>query len=146
MPHKSSASEDPGPQVPTNVTGMLKFGTNLLQAVGQFNVLQDYLQPAVTSVDSGKTLALKYSHDSDSLSSGIAQSDKVLIPQDQDNSASLTDQLETPDITSLDTQIRMDTPSGIKDSIPAWIKFAVQALGEIPYRGIYYDPLEEVRF
>ncbi|XP_028247296.1 E4 SUMO-protein ligase PIAL2-like [Glycine soja] len=62
---------DPGPQVPTNVTGMLKFGTNLLQAVGQFNgryvvlvaymsftplpedpVLQDYLQPTVTSVDS----------------------------------------------------------------------------------------------
>ncbi|KAL3017638.1 hypothetical protein AAZX31_06G290900 [Glycine max] len=40
-------------------------------------------------------------------------------------------------------KIRMDTPSGIKDSIPAWIKFAVQALGEIPYRGIYYDPLEE---
>ncbi|KAF1861292.1 hypothetical protein Lal_00014018 [Lupinus albus] len=28
---------DPGPQMPTNVTGMLKFGTNLLQAVGQFN-------------------------------------------------------------------------------------------------------------
>ncbi|KAG5021072.1 hypothetical protein JHK87_016927 [Glycine soja] len=41
-------------------------------------------------------------------------------------------------------KIRMDTPSGIKDSIPAWIKFAVQAPGgEIPYRGIYYDPLEE---
>ena len=88
--------------MPTNVTGMLKFGTNLLQAVGQFNgkylkllffpvilvafnicillyynhyhcegryvvlvaymsvtplledpVLQDYLQPAVTSVDLG---------------------------------------------------------------------------------------------
>ncbi|KAH1128378.1 hypothetical protein GLYMA_06G310900v4 [Glycine max] len=37
----------------------------------------------------------------------------------------------------------MDTPSGIKDSIPAWIKFAVQAPGEIPYSGIYYDPLEE---
>ena len=54
---------------------------------------------------SGKTLALKSSHDSDSLSSGIAQSDKVLIPQDQDNSASLTDQLETPDITSEDTQV-----------------------------------------
>ena len=49
---------------------------------------------------SAKTLALKASHDSDSLSSAIAKSDKVLIPQDQDNSASLTDQLETPDITS----------------------------------------------
>lgn len=38
----------------------------------------------------------------------------------------------------------MDTPSGIKDSIPAWIKFSVQAPGEIPYDGIYYDPPEEV--
>lgn len=40
----------------------------------------------------------------------------------------------------------MDTPSGIKDSIPAWIKFSVQAPGEIPYNGIYYDPPEEVWF
>jgi hypothetical protein len=38
----------------------------------------------------------------------------------------------------------MDTPSGIKDSIPAWIKYSVQAPGEIPYDGIYYDPPEEV--
>ncbi|KAG5055660.1 hypothetical protein JHK85_008170 [Glycine max] len=53
---------------------------------------------------SRKTLAVKSSHDSDSLSSAIAESDKVLIPQDQDNSASLTDQLETPDITSEDAQ------------------------------------------
>ncbi|KAJ0016749.1 hypothetical protein Pint_10449 [Pistacia integerrima] len=43
-------------------------------------------------------------------------------------------------------KIRMETPSGIIDSIPAWIKFFVQALGEIPYNGIYYDPLEEVWF
>ncbi|GMP84624.1 hypothetical protein CsSME_00038080 [Camellia sinensis var. sinensis] len=43
-------------------------------------------------------------------------------------------------------KIRMDTPSGIKDSIPAWIKFSVQASGEIPYNGIYYDPPEEVLF
>ncbi|KAG4940750.1 hypothetical protein JHK87_044621 [Glycine soja] len=62
---------DPGPEVPINVTGMLKFGTNLLQVVGQFNgryavlvvymsftplfedpILQDYLQSAVTSIDS----------------------------------------------------------------------------------------------
>ncbi|KAG5070247.1 hypothetical protein JHK85_002624 [Glycine max] len=69
--NRTNVQMDPGPQVPTNVTGMLKFGTNLLQAVGQFNgryvvlvaymsftpfledpVLQDYLQPAVTSVDS----------------------------------------------------------------------------------------------
>jgi len=40
----------------------------------------------------------------------------------------------------------MDTPSGVKDSIPAWIKFSVQAPGEIPYNGIYYDPPEEVCF
>lgn len=40
----------------------------------------------------------------------------------------------------------MDTYSGVKDSIPAWIKFSVQAPGEIPYNGIYYDPPEEVRF
>lgn len=39
----------------------------------------------------------------------------------------------------------MDTPTGIKDSIPAWIKYSVQAPGEIPYNGVYYDPAEEVR-
>ncbi|KAG4913504.1 hypothetical protein JHK82_054089 [Glycine max] len=43
-------------------------------------------------------------------------------------------------------KIRMDTPSGIKDSIPAWIKFSVQAPGEIPYSGIYYDPPEEEKY
>ncbi|ONH96238.1 hypothetical protein PRUPE_7G115400 [Prunus persica] len=43
-------------------------------------------------------------------------------------------------------KIRMDTPSGIKDSIPAWIKFSVQAPGEIPYNGIYYDPPEEENY
>lgn len=37
-------------------------------------------------------------------------------------------------------KIHMDTLSGPKDAIPAWIKFAVQAPGEIPYNGIYYDP------
>ncbi|OMP06119.1 Zinc finger, MIZ-type [Corchorus olitorius] len=30
---------DTGPQMPTNVTSMLKYGTNLLQAVGQFSVV-----------------------------------------------------------------------------------------------------------
>ncbi|KAF3564336.1 hypothetical protein DY000_02019867 [Brassica cretica] len=40
----------------------------------------------------------------------------------------------------------MDTPSGIKDSIPAWIKFSVQAPGEIPFNGIYYDPPEEEKY
>jgi 1,4-alpha-glucan branching enzyme len=43
-------------------------------------------------------------------------------------------------------KIRMDTPSGIKDSIPAWIKFSVQAPNEIPYNGIYYDPPEEDKY
>ncbi|KAH7550214.1 hypothetical protein JRO89_XS13G0155800 [Xanthoceras sorbifolium] len=62
---------DTGPQLPTNVTAMLKFGTNLLQVVGQFNghyivvvafmsmassleipVLQDYLQSGITIQDS----------------------------------------------------------------------------------------------
>ncbi|XP_048126938.1 1,4-alpha-glucan-branching enzyme 1, chloroplastic/amyloplastic-like isoform X2 [Rhodamnia argentea] len=43
-------------------------------------------------------------------------------------------------------KIRMDTPSGLKDSIPAWIKFSVQAPGEIPYDGIYYDPPDEMKY
>eukprot|EP00475_Leptophrys_vorax_P007651 TRINITY_DN14849_c0_g1_i1.p1 TRINITY_DN14849_c0_g1~~TRINITY_DN14849_c0_g1_i1.p1 ORF type:complete len:834 (+),score=63.92 TRINITY_DN14849_c0_g1_i1:27-2504(+) len=43
-------------------------------------------------------------------------------------------------------KIHMDTPGGWKDAIPAWIKFAVQAPGEIPYNGIYYDPPEEERY
>ncbi|XP_061370951.1 1,4-alpha-glucan-branching enzyme 1, chloroplastic/amyloplastic-like isoform X2 [Gastrolobium bilobum] len=43
-------------------------------------------------------------------------------------------------------KIRMDSPSGIKDSIPAWIKFSVQAQGDIPYNGIYYDPPVEEKY
>ncbi|XP_028774835.1 E4 SUMO-protein ligase PIAL2 isoform X2 [Neltuma alba] len=62
---------EPEPQMPTNVTGMLKYGTNLLQVVGQFYghylvlvafmshkslpenaVIPDYVPPAVTSLDS----------------------------------------------------------------------------------------------
>uniref|UniRef100_A0A2P2M6Q6 1 4-alpha-glucan-branching enzyme 1ic/amyloplastic isoform X2 n=2 Tax=Rhizophora mucronata TaxID=61149 RepID=A0A2P2M6Q6_RHIMU len=43
-------------------------------------------------------------------------------------------------------KIRMETPSGFKDAIPAWIKFSVQAPGEIPYNGIYYDPPEEEKY
>ncbi|XP_052208816.1 E4 SUMO-protein ligase PIAL2 isoform X2 [Diospyros lotus] len=62
---------DPGPQLPTPVTHMLKYGTNLLQAVGLSNgnyiivvaftseisrpdhhVLPDYVQPAVAPLDS----------------------------------------------------------------------------------------------
>ncbi|XP_040990726.1 E4 SUMO-protein ligase PIAL2 isoform X2 [Juglans microcarpa x Juglans regia] len=61
---------DTGPQLPTNVTSILKYGTNLLQAVGQFKghhviivafmsvssspdtlVPSDYVQPAVAVVD-----------------------------------------------------------------------------------------------
>ncbi|KAF5460619.1 hypothetical protein F2P56_020476 [Juglans regia] len=61
---------DTGPQLPTNVTSILKYGTNLLQAVGQFKghhviivafmsvisspdtlVPPDYVQPAVAVVD-----------------------------------------------------------------------------------------------
>ncbi|GAU20611.1 hypothetical protein TSUD_230250 [Trifolium subterraneum] len=69
---RTSLRMDPGPQMPTSVTSILKFGTNLLQAVGQFNghyiilvaymnvaslpehpvLPPDYIQPAVTSVDS----------------------------------------------------------------------------------------------
>ncbi|KAL5551983.1 hypothetical protein UlMin_002159 [Ulmus minor] len=62
---------DTGPQLPTNVTSMLKYGTNIVQAVGQFNGhfiiviafmsgtslceipdLQDYVQPLVAGSDS----------------------------------------------------------------------------------------------
>uniref|UniRef100_A0A453C1Z7 1,4-alpha-glucan branching enzyme n=1 Tax=Aegilops tauschii subsp. strangulata TaxID=200361 RepID=A0A453C1Z7_AEGTS len=43
-------------------------------------------------------------------------------------------------------KVRMDTPSGIKDSIPAWIKYSVQTPGDIPYNGIYYDPPEEEKY
>ncbi|KAM4123301.1 hypothetical protein ACB094_01G149300 [Castanea mollissima] len=68
---RTNVHVDAGPQLPTNVTHMLKYGTNLLQAVGQFNgryvifvafmsvmssldtpVLPDYVQPAVATVDS----------------------------------------------------------------------------------------------
>jgi len=66
-----------------------------------FNTLQWYKLWLL----SGKILAVKSSHDSDSPSSAIAESDKVLIPQDHDNSASLTDQLETPVITSVDAPV-----------------------------------------
>ncbi|KAM6557595.1 hypothetical protein CsatB_004614 [Cannabis sativa] len=62
---------DAGPQMPTNVTPLLKYGTNLLQVAGQFNshyvivvafmretklcelpVLPDYIQPPADGVDS----------------------------------------------------------------------------------------------
>ncbi|KAM0907710.1 hypothetical protein ACQ4PT_015932 [Festuca glaucescens] len=43
-------------------------------------------------------------------------------------------------------KVRMETASGIKDSIPAWIKYSVQAPGDIPYNGIYYDPPEEEKY
>ncbi|WMV40615.1 hypothetical protein MTR67_034000 [Solanum verrucosum] len=67
---RTNVSMDPGPQLPSPVPHMLKFGTNLLQAVGQFNgnyiiavafmseistpvqaTLPDYEQAPVSSVD-----------------------------------------------------------------------------------------------
>lgn len=62
---------------------------------------------------SGTTISAKVSHDSDSKSSMISESDEVLIPQDQDNSASMTDQLETLDITSEDVQVLSPFSCGI---------------------------------
>ncbi|KAK0586271.1 hypothetical protein LWI29_003965 [Acer saccharum] len=72
---RTNVSMDAGPQLPSNVTSMLKFGTNLLQLVGQFNghytvvvafmsiassleipVLQDYLQSGNTIQDSDSDL------------------------------------------------------------------------------------------
>ena len=50
----------------------------------------------------GKTLAVKFSHDSDTSSSTVAESDKVLIPPDQDITS---EELQTPDITSEDPQV-----------------------------------------
>ncbi|XP_073021156.1 E4 SUMO-protein ligase PIAL2-like isoform X2 [Primulina eburnea] len=68
---RTTVSMDTGPQIPTDVTQMLKYGSNLLQAVGEFNgnytialafmsempnlessALQDYEQHALTAVDS----------------------------------------------------------------------------------------------
>ncbi|XP_075485295.1 E4 SUMO-protein ligase PIAL2-like isoform X2 [Primulina tabacum] len=68
---RTTISMDTGPQIPTDVTQMLKYGSNLLQAVGEFNgnytialafmsempnlessALQDYEQHALTAVDS----------------------------------------------------------------------------------------------
>ncbi|XP_024031975.1 E4 SUMO-protein ligase PIAL2 isoform X2 [Morus notabilis] len=72
---RTNVSMDPGPLMPTNVTPLLKYGTNLLQAVGQFNghyvivvafmsetplsetqVLPDYVQPLVDGSDSDADL------------------------------------------------------------------------------------------
>ncbi|PWA64409.1 1,4-alpha-glucan-branching enzyme 1, chloroplastic/amyloplastic [Artemisia annua] len=63
---------------------------------------------------------------------------EIFLPNNADNSP--------PIPHGSRVKIRMDTPSGLKDSIPAWIKFSVQAPGEIPYNGIYYDPPEEEKF
>ncbi|XP_017237143.1 E4 SUMO-protein ligase PIAL2 isoform X2 [Daucus carota subsp. sativus] len=72
---RSNILMDNGPQLPTNVTKLLKHGTNLLQAVGQYNgnyvimvarmslgkppvrpILQDYVQPTVALLDSDTDL------------------------------------------------------------------------------------------
>ncbi|KAL8158890.1 hypothetical protein V2J09_000427 [Rumex salicifolius] len=45
-----------GPQLPTNVNTMLRYGTNLVQVIGQFDDLpspHDYHQPPAAAVDSG---------------------------------------------------------------------------------------------
>ncbi|XP_059456820.1 E4 SUMO-protein ligase PIAL1-like isoform X2 [Corylus avellana] len=73
---RNNVSMDTGPQLPTNITAMLKYGINLFQAVGQFNgnyliviafmsmmsstsetpALQDYVQPVVASLDSNSEI------------------------------------------------------------------------------------------
>ncbi|EPS60100.1 hypothetical protein M569_14702, partial [Genlisea aurea] len=63
---------------------------------------------------------------------------EVFLPHNADGSPAI------PHGTNV--KIRMDTSSGTKDSIPAWIKFSVQVPGEIPYNGIYYDPPEDERY
>ncbi|KAK9723834.1 hypothetical protein RND81_05G028700 [Saponaria officinalis] len=63
---------------------------------------------------------------------------EIFLPNNADGSAAIPHGSRV--------KIRMDTPSGIKDSIPAWIKFSVQAPGEIPYNGIYYDPSDEEKY
>lgn len=63
---------------------------------------------------------------------------EVFLPNNADGS--------TPIPHGSRVKIRMHTSSGIKDSIPAWIKFSVQAPGEIPYNGIYYDPPEKEKY
>ncbi|EXC34342.1 hypothetical protein L484_006697 [Morus notabilis] len=84
---RTNVSMDPGPLMPTNVTPLLKYGTNLLQAVGQFNghyvivvafmsetplsetqVLPDYVQPLVDGSDSESVAHRK--HHTFSLDSG----------------------------------------------------------------------------
>ncbi|XP_026457725.1 E4 SUMO-protein ligase PIAL2-like isoform X1 [Papaver somniferum] len=68
---RTNMSMDNGPQFPTNVTSMLRYGTNLLQAIGPFNgdyfvavvvmsvmsssevpVLQDYARPLIAAHNS----------------------------------------------------------------------------------------------
>ncbi|KFK36343.1 hypothetical protein AALP_AA4G110200 [Arabis alpina] len=63
---------------------------------------------------------------------------ELFLPNDADGSSAIPHGSRV--------KIRMDTPSGIKDSIPAWIKYSVQPPGEIPYNGVYYDPAEEDKY
>ncbi|KAK4803662.1 hypothetical protein SAY86_003479 [Trapa natans] len=68
-------TNDPGPQIPTNVTSMLTYGSNLLQAIGQFNGhyviaiafmsvtsaidtswLKDHISPIISAPDSDSEL------------------------------------------------------------------------------------------
>lgn len=77
---RNNTSMEPVPQLPTDVTAMLKYGVNLLQAIGNFNgpyiivigvmcviptsgtpQLQDYVQPVVASGGPGIEMALQTS-------------------------------------------------------------------------------------
>ncbi|XP_017216773.1 E4 SUMO-protein ligase PIAL2 isoform X2 [Daucus carota subsp. sativus] len=77
---RNNTSMEPVPLVPTDVTAMLKYGVNLLQAIGNFNgpyiiaiavmcviptsgtpQLQDYVQPVVASGDTDMEMALQTS-------------------------------------------------------------------------------------
>ncbi|KAL8154456.1 hypothetical protein V2J09_012216 [Rumex salicifolius] len=63
---------------------------------------------------------------------------EIFLPNDADGSSAI------PHGTRV--KIRMETPSGTKDSIPAWIKYSIQPPGEIPFHGVYYDPPEEEKY
>ncbi|KAJ0106077.1 hypothetical protein Patl1_17633 [Pistacia atlantica] len=86
---------DSGPQLPTNVTAMLKYGTNLLQAVGQFNDCNCFKGHYIVVV---AFMSMESSLDSSSLPDYV-QSD--IAVQDSD-----CDLIEGPSRVSLNCPIR----------------------------------------
>ena len=64
---------------------------------------------------------------------------EVTVPPNADGSPGIPLRLEGED--SLEAQ-----DGSWVDKIPAWIKFAVQAPGNIPFDGIYYDPPKEEQY